>query len=88
MIRLPNKVNHTNATQLRDEGVQLLRQKNIDQSIFVDAQALVDFDSSILAILLAWERVAPALFIKGAPQKLQKLAGVYGIADLLTFREA
>ena len=88
MIRLPNKVNHTNATQLRDEGVQLLRQKNIDQSIFVDAQALVDFDSSILAILLAWERVDPALFIKGAPQKLQKLAGVYGIADLLTFREA
>lgn len=88
MICLPSKITHANATQIRDEGVKSLRQQGIAQSIFVDAKDLVDFDSSILALLLAWRRVTPALIIKAAPQKLQKLARVYGVSDLLTFREA
>ena len=53
----------------------------------VDASALVDFDSSALAVLLACKRMArtaqAALVVEGAPAKLVRLAGLYGLESLL-----
>jgi phospholipid transport system transporter-binding protein len=53
----------------------------------LDASALVDLDSAALALLLDCRRQVLArgatLRITGAPPKLQQLATLYGVGDLL-----
>lgn len=54
----------------------------------IDASALQEFDSSALAVLLACRRQALAagkdFSVRGFPQRLRQLAGLYGVAELLT----
>jgi phospholipid transport system transporter-binding protein len=56
----------------------------------VDCAALKQFDSSALAVLLAWERAAAArgaaLVVINLPSGLASLAQAYGVDTLLTFR--
>jgi phospholipid transport system transporter-binding protein len=56
----------------------------------VDCAALAQFDSSALAVLLAWQRAARArgvaLDILHLPPKLASLAQAYGIDTLLAER--
>lgn len=53
----------------------------------VDASALKNFDTSVLAVLLHSRRLALgagcAFEIRGAPDKLAQLAALYGVAELL-----
>jgi phospholipid transport system transporter-binding protein len=53
----------------------------------VDASALDEFDSAALALLLQAKRSAQAagrsFAVHGAPPKLQQLAQLYGVAELL-----
>ena len=53
----------------------------------IDASALVEFDSSALAVLLAWKRAAAAagvrLAVSNPPPKLVRLAGLYGLDEVL-----
>ena len=55
--------------------------------VVADASALIEFDSSALAILLECRREALAadkLFsVQAAPPRLRQLAGLYGVADLI-----
>lgn len=59
----------------------------ISQSQTIDCSALVDFDSSALAVLMAWQRELSSLQknlrVINPPEKLKVLARVYGIANLL-----
>jgi ABC-type transporter Mla MlaB component len=84
MIVLPKVVNHQNALQVRDQGLQQIAQ-NSDS---VDAGALEEFDSSMLAILLAWFRIKPDLKVQQSPEKLQILSKVYGLDDLFILKKA
>ena len=56
----------------------------------VDCAALVEFDSSALAVLLAWQRAAEArgsaFDIVNVPEGLASLAAVYGVDALLSAR--
>jgi phospholipid transport system transporter-binding protein len=56
----------------------------------VDCAPLKQFDSSALAVLLAWERAAAArgaaLVVINLPSGLASLAQAYGVDTLLTFR--
>jgi phospholipid transport system transporter-binding protein len=58
----------------------------------VDCAQLTQFDSSALAVLLAWRRAAQArgsaLAIVNVPDGLASLAQVYGIDALFTARTA
>ena len=82
MISLPPVVNHQNAIEVRQSGLkQITAQKNQ-----VDASALVEFDSSIIAVLLAWLRINPNLQIVSAPDKLQVLSKVYGLDEVLQLK--
>jgi ABC-type transporter Mla MlaB component len=82
MIPLPNVVNHQNAIEVRQNGLtQITNQENL-----VDASALNEFDSSIIAVLLAWLRINPKLQIVSAPDKLQVLSKVYGLDDVLQLK--
>jgi phospholipid transport system transporter-binding protein len=67
-----------------EEGVQ----QAADSPVTLDASALRDFDSSALAVLLGARRAAQAagkaLAVQGAPAPLVALAGLYGVAELLS----
>lgn len=55
--------------------------------VVVDASALQAFDSSALAVLLACRREAlaagHAFAVRGLPERLRVLAGLYGVQELL-----
>ena len=79
---LPSKVTQENAVQLEKDGLlnELVLQR-------VDCSALTDFDSTVLTVLIAWQK---KLLVKDrhisvvhAPHKLKVLAGVYGVPELL-----
>ena len=75
-------MNHQNAKDVRDNGIVQI--KNHEKSI--DASSLEEFDSSILAVLLAWFRVNSEMQVHGFSEKLQVLAKVYGLDGLLTIK--
>ena len=79
---LPKKVTQETALQLQKEG--LLNSPNLRS---IDCSELKDFDSSVLTVLLAWQKKlmtdGQSISVEHAPAKLKVLAGVYGVAALL-----
>lgn len=85
MLALPAVLTHTQAgpclTQLAAEITKG------PQQVVLNAQALQDFDSSALAVLLelrrACLRLGKQLQIEGAPARLMHLASLYGVSALI-----
>lgn len=79
---LPAAVTQETATQLELEGLG-----NLASLSTVDCSKLKDFDSTVLAVLLAWRKKLQenkqSLFLEHAPEKLKVLANVYGVSALL-----
>jgi len=79
---LPQKVTQENALLLEKEG-----SLNLANLRVIDCSSLKDFDSSVLTILLAWQKRLQAdghsFAVEHAPEKLKVLASVYGISALL-----
>jgi phospholipid transport system transporter-binding protein len=79
---LPATVTQQTATQLQAEGL-----RNLQSLANIDCSQLKDFDSTVLAVLLAWRKKMQenkqSLFIEYAPEKLKVLAKVYGVSALL-----
>lgn len=71
------------AAELRDDGERALQQ----DVTMIDLTEVAEADSSAVAVLLAWTRIASDLgknlSIVGAPQSVRSLAALYGVADLL-----
>lgn len=71
------------AAALKEAGESAL----MDGALVVDLAEVAEADSSAVAVLLAWTRVAndrkQALSIVGAPESIRSLAVLYGVADLL-----
>jgi phospholipid transport system transporter-binding protein len=57
-------------------------------AVGADCAALAEFDSSALAVLLAWQRAAAArggaFDVVNMPEGLMSLAGVYGVDAILS----
>ena len=79
---LPKKVTQENALLLQKEG--LLNSPSLRS---IDCSQLKDFDSTVLTVLLAWQKKlmadGQAISVEHAPAKLKVLAGVYGVSTLL-----
>lgn len=79
---LPVSVTQDNVLQLEKDG--LLNSATLRM---VDCSNLKDFDSTVLTVLLAWQKKLQAggqqMSIQNAPEKLKVLAGVYGLTELL-----
>lgn len=79
---LPISVTQDNVLQLEKEGLL-----NLAATRTVDCVRLQDFDSTVLTLLLAWQKRLQAdqqqLTVINAPGKLKVLASVYGISALL-----
>lgn len=79
---LPQVVTQENVLQLQQEGLS-----NLSELSRVDCSALKDFDSTVLTVLLAWQKTlqvdGQSIAVEHAPEKLKVLAGVYGVSALL-----
>jgi phospholipid transport system transporter-binding protein len=79
---LPKTVTQENALQLEKEGLV-----NLSNLEVIDCSSLKDFDSTVLTVLLAWQKNLQAdgrsIAVEHAPQKLKVLASVYGVSALL-----
>ncbi|MEN9863925.1 MAG: hypothetical protein RLZZ601_1689 [Pseudomonadota bacterium] len=79
---LPASVTQDNVLQLEKDGLL-----NLAALRTIDCGNLKDFDSTVLTVLLAWQKKLQAdgqqISVQNAPEKLTVLAGVYGVADLL-----
>jgi phospholipid transport system transporter-binding protein len=79
---LPSSVTQDNVLQLEKDG--LLNPATLRS---IDCSNLKDFDSTVLTVLLAWQKKLQAdgqqITVQNAPEKLIVLAGVYGVAQLL-----
>ena len=79
---LPISVTQENVLQLEKDGLL-----NLAALRAVDCSNLKDFDSTVLTVLLAWQKKLQAdgqqISVQNAPKKLTVLAGVYGVAELL-----
>ena len=79
---LPASVTQDNVLQLEKDGLL-----NLAALSTVDCGNLKDFDSTVLTLLLAWQKKLQAdgqqISVQNAPEKLTVLAGVYGVAELL-----
>jgi phospholipid transport system transporter-binding protein len=79
---LPVSVTQNNVLQLEKDGLL-----NLESLRTVDCRNLKDFDSTVLTVLLSWQKKLQAdgqqIAVQNAPEKLTVLAGVYGVAQLL-----
>lgn len=83
VLRLDGRITMRTAEAWRARGREQLRGGDLE----VDFAAVTEADSSALALLLDWMRVArnsgQVLRPRGVPEGLRSLAALYGIDDLL-----
>lgn len=87
MLVLPTELTHQQAEACLRMLLQGLKAHR-DEILVVDAAPLATFDSSALAVLLECRRATllenRRFEVKGLPEGLAKLAGLYGVGELLT----
>lgn len=86
-LRLPAVLTHAQADRSAQALRQAIRLGRPGPQVVVNASALQQFDSSVLAVLLDCRRFAVAMglpfSVAGMPERLRQLAGMYGVAELL-----
>jgi phospholipid transport system transporter-binding protein len=86
MLSLPASLGAAEALGVLDRLSESIA-KETNGPVVIDAGALVDFDSSALAVLLQCRREAVAsgrvLSLTSAPPRLAQLARLYGVSSLL-----
>ncbi|MEO7391879.1 MAG: STAS domain-containing protein [Ramlibacter sp.] len=87
MLVLPAELTHDQAVACCRMLAQGMKSE-AESNVVADAGALSKFDSSALAVLLDCRREAQALgksfSVARLPPRLRELAGLYGVAELLT----
>ena len=87
-LRLPAVVTHARANACAKALRDALRLSKGADWVQVDASALAQFDSSVLAVLLDCRRRVVAMgwrfTVAHLPERLRQLAGLYGVAGLLS----
>lgn len=85
-LKLPSTLLHDQADACLAQCLAQC-QSSMQSVVKVDASALVEFDSSALAVLLGLRRLVLAqggsLHITGMTARLRELASLYGVLELL-----
>lgn len=85
-MQLPPNVTHSTATACLADLLQAVRVEP-SSCLVLDASALVQFDSTALAVLLELRRavsqMGKTVSLQAVPPRLGDLARLYGIAELL-----
>lgn len=84
VIQLSGKINFDNVVKIRQAGERYMQKKTAVQ---FNGSAISQYDSSILALFMAWKRFAKQRNITIAfielPPTLKALAAVYNVQTLL-----
>lgn len=87
VLRLPAVVTHARANACTKALREALRLSRGAPLVRVDAAALQQFDSSVLAVLLDCRRDVVAMGwsfeVDHLPERLRQLAALYGVAELI-----
>ena len=87
VLRLPAIVTHGRANACAKALREALRLSRGAPVVRVDAAALQQFDSSVLAVLLDCRRDVVAMGwqfeVDALPERLRQLATLYGVAELI-----
>ena len=87
VLRLPAVVTHARANACTKALREALRLSQGAPVVRVDAGALQQFDSSVLAVLLDCRRDVAAMGwqfeVDRLPERLRQLAALYGVAELM-----
>lgn len=89
MLTLPQVLTQAQALEVLSQFQVVLAQvrRNADEVVVVDGSALERFDSSVLALLLACQRLASVaklkIVLRGMPLKVLELARLYGVEAVL-----
>jgi phospholipid transport system transporter-binding protein len=87
VLRLPAVVTHARANACAKALREALRLSRGAPVVRVDAGALQQFDSSVLAVLLDCRRDVVAMGwqfeVDCLPERLRQLAALYGVAELI-----
>jgi len=87
VLRLPTIVTHARANACAKALREALRLSRGAPVVRVDAGALQQFDSSVLAVLLDCRRDVVAMGwqfeVDALPARLRQLAALYGVAELI-----
>jgi phospholipid transport system transporter-binding protein len=87
VLRLPAVVTHARANACTKALREALRLSQGAPVVRVDAGALQQFDSSVLAVLLDCRRDVVAMGwqfeVDRLPERLRQLAALYGVAELI-----
>ena len=90
MIALPAQLTLKDAKAALSDLAPAIAQAT-DATITIDAAALVQIDSAVLAVLLECRRQAEArqlgFEVVHAPRRLAELARLYGVQELLSLQE-
>lgn len=90
MIALPAQLTLKDAKAALSDLAPAIAQAT-DATITIDAAALVQIDSAVLAVLLDCRRQAEArqrgFAVVHAPRRLAELARLYGVQELLSLQE-
>ncbi len=85
MLTLPPSLTHAVAVEF-SRGLQHAVRSQTSE-VVADASGLNEFDSSALAVLLECRREAllagKTFSVRGAPARLNQLATLYGVAELI-----
>jgi phospholipid transport system transporter-binding protein len=91
VLALPAQATLAQARALEREADAALAAAGAE-GVQVDASALAEFDTSLIALLLHVQRAAIArgvpVRLRGAPAKLHDLARLYGVEELLPLAAA
>ncbi len=86
MLVLPESITQASAVACLDALSNTLTQE-VGSDVVLDAANLTRFDSAALAVMLEMRRrvlpMGKQFAVKDVPQRLQDLAALYGIAELL-----
>ena len=87
-LSLPAELTQAQATACLAELSAGMAQSTGAEAVLVDAGRLRRFDSSALAVLLELRRICAAanrpFAVRALPERLEELARLYGVAQLLT----
>ena len=85
-LKLPASLLHDQANACLAHWLAQLP-ATLPPAVVLDASALTEFDSSVLAVLLGLRREVVsrgcALQVENMPQRLRELASLYGVIELL-----
>lgn len=85
-LALSGRISVNNATEVLQRGTEYL---NATDAAIIDFAAVEQVDSSVIAIMLEWRRVAAnsnrALEFRNLRCNIRALAEVYGVGTLLPF---